>query len=283
MPTLKEAIAQALARKGWDYKTLATETGLERSTVLRYLRGDRDMTGKRLDKVLSALGLELPIPVNASRRKHRVRGAEPTVEVPRRTFDISQVALTNCDCTKLPVEQGSAKLILTDPPWSKSPRLWRKFGESAHNWLAPDGLVVSLMANAMLPQFVEAVQSSGLRYQWIMPMLFPTNTNEKNGIFSCWRPFVVFSKKHFRFNGVPDLVEAQGPEKLYHEWQQAVFPFRRLIERLTMPDDLVVDCFVGTGTTAIACCQADGGPRRCIAGDKDQQMIQIAKKRLESL
>ena len=59
---------------------------------------------------------------------------------------------------------------------------------------------------------------------------------------------------------------------------EAKFPLelpRRVIQLLTKPDDLVLDCFVGSGTTAVAAIMEG---RRYIGIDNQEQYVQMAAK-----
>lgn len=62
----------------------------------------------------------------------------------------------------------------------------------------------------------------------------------------------------------------------YHRWQKPEELIRRFIRHTTSEDDLVVDPFVGTGTTVLAA--ADLG-REAIGADKDPEMLEIAEER----
>lgn len=53
-----------------------------------------------------------------------------------------------------------------------------------------------------------------------------------------------------------------------------------LIQHLTQPDDIILDCFVGTGTTLVA---AEQLGRRWIGCDRSRLYCQIAMARLEAL
>ena len=68
---------------------------------------------------------------------------------------------------------------------------------------------------------------------------------------------------------VNDVHEAQYPEELP----------RRMIKLLTEPGELVLDCFIGSGTTAIA---AIGEDRRFMGFDNDATAVSLAKRRVQS-
>ncbi|HVN63547.1 MAG TPA: site-specific DNA-methyltransferase [Candidatus Binataceae bacterium] len=68
-------------------------------------------------------------------------------------------------------------------------------------------------------------------------------------------------------------------EKLHggHPSQKPLELLSRMIRIWTNPGDVVLDCFLGTGTTAVACAQLG---RRWIGIEKDAAYAEIARKRL---
>jgi DNA modification methylase len=63
---------------------------------------------------------------------------------------------------------------------------------------------------------------------------------------------------------------------------EAKFPLelpRRVIQLLTEPNDTVLDCFIGSGTTAVAAIQAG---RRYIGIDKEAKYVEMARKACEA-
>ena len=83
------------------------------------------------------------------------------------------------------------------------------------------------------------------------------------------------------FGGLLDVIRAGKAEKDWHEYQQSLESTRALVEQLSKPGDLVVDACMGTGTTALACMTADGGPRRFIGCDRDEDMFKSARMRVD--
>jgi site-specific DNA-methyltransferase (adenine-specific) len=69
-----------------------------------------------------------------------------------------------------------------------------------------------------------------------------------------------------------------GKESLgVHPTQKPLAIIKRIIETSSKEGELIVDCFVGTGTTALACKQLN---REFICCDNDQEYVEIATKRL---
>ena len=64
-----------------------------------------------------------------------------------------------------------------------------------------------------------------------------------------------------------------------HPWQQAIGPFRRLVEMATNPWELVVDPFLGPGTTGLACILTE---RQFIGSDIDAGAATLSFPRLSA-
>jgi site-specific DNA-methyltransferase (adenine-specific) len=65
-----------------------------------------------------------------------------------------------------------------------------------------------------------------------------------------------------------------------HPTQKPLALFRYLIRTYTNPGDLVVDPFLGSGTTALAC-HFEG--RNCIGGDRTPEYVAMARARIDSV
>lgn len=86
----------------------------------------------------------------------------------------------------------------------------------------------------------------------------------------------------FRDNPVWDFpnVKANHPEKTIHPCQFPSELVERCVLALTNENDLVLDPFIGSGTTAIAALQHG---RRVVGIDRDTRYVNLARQRLELL
>ena len=68
-------------------------------------------------------------------------------------------------------------------------------------------------------------------------------------------------------------------EKRYHPTQKPIFVIKNLIERFSEPKDIILDSFLGSGTTGVACEKLG---RRWIGIEISEKYCEIAKKRIRA-
>jgi len=69
-------------------------------------------------------------------------------------------------------------------------------------------------------------------------------------------------------------------EKRYHPTQKPVKLFMQILQKYSSPGDLVLDPFLGSGTTAIACRKLN---MHYIGIEREPEYIEIARKRLAAM
>lgn len=103
-------------------------------------------------------------------------------------------------------------------------------------------------------------------------------------IYIFWKPGVTkvdrsrLTKAEWRDWGSRGVWSFPSVQK--NDEHEAMFPLelpRRLIRLLSEPGDTVLDCFVGSGTTALAAVDLD---RHYIGVDNDEQAVEIARERV---
>jgi site-specific DNA-methyltransferase (adenine-specific) len=76
---------------------------------------------------------------------------------------------------------------------------------------------------------------------------------------------------------VDDYVESESPEKELHEWAQSPVEAEYYIKHLTNEGDIVLDCMMGSGTTAVPSLNLD---RRFIGIEINTERFQTGKDRI---
>jgi site-specific DNA-methyltransferase (adenine-specific) len=66
-------------------------------------------------------------------------------------------------------------------------------------------------------------------------------------------------------------------ERVAHPTQKPLQLIKRIIDVFTNPDDLILDCYLGSGTTAVACKETG---RRYIGIEQNPEYVKLAKERL---
>lgn len=300
---------------GWSNRRIAEATGASEATVRRDVAGASNdapgkVTGKdgksyparrkatsitvsnthqhgRALKALEALentegGLpEGDLPLHfAEKLVRRSRARQPSQPV--KPTAKRGIKIYNCPIEDLPVKPGSVDLVLTDPPYTKNDLgVWRVLSEKAAEWLRPGGTLLAYTGHYYLDRILSAL-AEHLDYRWTITALRSGQNISVRGrhVSSGWVPVVVFTTRGCADTG-PHLIDVLAPSpdegKDWHRWQKPVAELEALLSRVARPGDLVVDPFLGGGSTAVA---ARNYGMRFIGGDIDAGAVAAANRRL---
>ena len=129
------------------------------------------------------------------------------------------------------------------------------------------------------------IEKSGLKFRWQICVKHTGHYAKMRGfgtvINVAWKPMIWFIKGN---NGrtenegwITDYIESSAPKKEMHEWEQSTVEAEHVIQALTLPNHIVLDCFMGSGTTAVA---AKKLGRPFIGIEKHKETFTIAQARL---
>ena len=87
---------------------------------------------------------------------------------------------------------------------------------------------------------------------------------------------------HYRYagncEGFPDALKVDYKKKNLHPTQKPLEVMNYLIDLMTQPNDSILDPFMGSGSTGVACKNLN---RNFIGIEKDEKYFEIAKNRIE--
>jgi len=182
--------------------------------------------------------------------------AETVAPAPR--YDPNNYELYTCAVTELSnhIGEDSVHAIITDPPYPKEYiQVYGQLAEQAAKILKPNGILVAMCGHNYIAQLISDM-SKHLHYHWMGCYYMPTGPHASLAPYSVsvyWKPLLIFSKgKWPKSRTFRDVFVNDEADKSHHEWGQGITGFKRIIEAFTLPNETVLDPFVGGGTTAIA-------------------------------
>lgn len=189
-------------------------------------------------------------------------------------------------------EPESVDLIITDPPysWLKYEECFHKLAKVAKHVLKPDGILVFIPGDMDLDKKMIVMWQQGLQYLWIYKVFlekgpydrifFPVKLFKRSKIVLAYSKDVKETIKRYKRmpNNYSDTFVSYSKEKENHEWQQSLGMMRELVRHFSTPGDIILDPFVGTGSTGVAALEC-----KCsfIGVDIDYEMLRKAKERLQ--
>lgn len=212
----------------------------------------------------------------AQRLAHAPEAVEWTGEFKLDTVQIAAIS----DLWLLPNE--SVDLVFTDPPYHEGELdLYDELGQLASRVLKPGAYCITYCGKMFLPEVIEMLEGH-LEYVWISAVFHPFSQSRinKHRLFENWRPILFFKKAGQTAcrEWVQDVVRGKRDKK-QHDWQQDLEAPLQYIPAYTEIGDIVLDPFVGGGTTPAACIQLG---RHFLAFDKDEEAVRLTARRIKS-
>jgi len=192
------------------------------------------------------------------------------------------MTLAQADIRALPIPDNSVDLIFTDPPYhDRFIHLYSWLSEEAARVLKPGGFCLAMCGGMRLNENMRRLEEK-LQWFWnyevfmqeVSTVIWPKRTVARN------KPIVALSKG----DGMPRCnvlsgLQGGGNDKQYHRWGQDVASARYFIDCFSKKGDLVLDPFIGGGTTLIA---SELIGRRCIGFDVDFTALQTTQARRDA-
>lgn len=204
-------------------------------------------------------------------------------------YDIRHGDLREC----LADLDGTVDAIITDPPYPKEYiPLYEDLSLLAQRVLKPKtGILVVMAGHIWLPEIM-ALLGKHMRYRWVCAYLTLGAHSRVWGahVNQGWKPVLIYRHPDSIIEDLPivmldvfksEMMGAQGilAGKSDHKWQQDVVGMQRIVEYTSKPDYLVLDPFLGAGTTGVACVDLK---RRFVGCDVDASCVEVSRERIAS-
>lgn len=216
--------------------------------------------------------------------------ATPITQQPKQSGN-PNVQLYHSDFRLLTEQQmtpESAHLIFTDPPDDgDSLPMFQDLAKFGNKWLKEGGSLVTYASHWALPTIIDYMRSNNLQYWWMMSAKRKGGSTRmhKRKVRVRWTPLLWFIKGPVgtqptsMINDIDDLIISKPSEdnKLIHKWEQSMAEASYIIENLSVEHQLVVDPFLGYGSTGVAAMKLN---RRFIGSEIYQDYYTTAADRI---
>lgn len=190
------------------------------------------------------------------------------------------IKLINSDFRDVNIEPNSIDFIITDPPYPQEYlHLYEDLAKIANTVLKEGGSMLVMVGHSYLPEILKLMNGS-IRYHWILCYHMPGGQASQmwqKKVNPFWKPILWFVKGEYKGDWIGDVIKSENNDKRFHEWGQSKSGMFDLMKRFVKPGDIVLDPFLGGGTTGIVCKEL-----KCefIGIEKDLNTFNTAKVRL---
>lgn len=287
IPERREAAKELTLQEGLSTRQVADVLGIRHTTV------ERDLSGTNVPALLALQAQNNPmggtnVPPTALQRherqereaeakSRRERVEERNAEMADRLALGNGIQLHHGDFrSSLDHLFGQVDAIITDPPYGADAlHLYDALGDLSKRLLKISGILVVMVGGAHLPEYLTNL-GKHMRYRWCGAYITdgPATRIQGRKVGTKWKPILIYGGERFI---TQDVFSSDAKDKRFHHWGQSESGMADIVSRLTDPGQLIVDPFLGAGTTAVVC--RDLG-RRFEGCDIDQIAIEKTRARL---
>lgn len=178
------------------------------------------------------------------------------------------------------IPDNSIDAVITDPPYPEEfIPLYEKSAQEAKRILKNGCFFVAYSGHEHLPQVIKGI-SNHLDWYWLFCLKHRGNYQliHYKKVLCSFKPIVCFSKGKPKTTEIKtDFIKGSGRAKSNHIWEQSSDELFHLLEKFTKEGDTVLDPFMGSGTTGVACAKLN---RNFIGIEIDEGYFKIAERRI---
>lgn len=288
-----EMYSQALEETGFAYQTLAND---------KWIAGQIEFSRRRENLTFSHHAEVAPLPPDAQQCwLDRAENEDLSVRELRQGIKLNpsgiqalpdsviqdlpeSVALYSGDFRDvlLDIEPDSVDVIITDPPYPREYlSLYQALACHAARVLKPGGSLLAMAGQSYLNRLYPMMDEY-LAYHWTISYLTPGGQSPQiwpRKVNTFWKPILWYVKGEYGGDWHGDVIKSDvnDNDKRFHHWGQSESGIARLVDAFSSPGDLILDPFVGGGTTGIV---AIAMSRRFIGIDISDEAITTTRQRL---
>jgi len=220
--------------------------------------------------------------IKERKREAKRRAKEIPVSVSRPEI-LEGCKLHHADFREVELASGSIDYIITDPPYAKEYLyLYGELASLASRVLRPGGSLLVMTGQSYLPEILTSMIQH-MDYHWTLAYLTPGGQSPQiwpRKVNAFWKPVVWFVKGEYTGDWIGDVTHSAENDKRFHEWGQSESGMADLIDRFSYPGDLILDPFMGGGTTGIVALRMG---RKFIGIESDRDAFVSAQQRISAL
>ena len=179
------------------------------------------------------------------------------------------------------IADESVDFLITDPPYPREYiPLYGDLSLVASRVLKPGGSLIVMIGQSYMPEVMELL-GRHMSYYWVMSYLTPGGGAPllyQKRVNTFWKPVLWYVKGEYKGDYIGDVLKSPESDKRFHEWGQSLGGMLDIIERITNPGDVILDPFLGGGTTGAA---AVSMGRRFIGTDIENKNVDISRERIK--
>jgi 16S rRNA G966 N2-methylase RsmD len=264
-----------------DKDQIAVSAAAEIATLPTEVHADVIASGK---KGISAAVNQIKKKKTEKKKKEKQERKKKLAAIGSTSKDFPRMQINHADFRDglKKLKDGSVDVIITDPPYPREfLPLYKDLAKDGLRVLKPGGSMLVMVGQSYLPEILESMVKH-IKYQWIVAYLTPGGQSAQlwqREINTFWKPVLWFVNGEYEGNWVGDVVQSEvnDNDKRFHGWGQSESGMISLVEKFSDEDDLVLDPFVGGGTTALVCAMLK---RKFIGFDVDEDSVNVTKGRL---
>jgi site-specific DNA-methyltransferase (adenine-specific) len=155
------------------------------------------------------------------------------------------------------IPDDTVKMVYVDPPYNEEwlPN-YDELAKVAARVLKDGASIVTYCNQNLKQQIIDFMTSRSLTYWWELAVIHegPFDKLFSKQVIVTWKPLLLFVKGSNLGTSefIKDSVQSQHPDKTLNDWAQSTVEAEYYISKLTLPNDVVLDPMMGSGTTGIA-------------------------------